>query len=117
MNRGKGFYKCVLLGLAAVAIVGFITMLLWNWLIPSIFNGRPITYLQTLGLLALVKIFSWTLFGKRHYSNGAHWKQRFKEKISGMSPEERERCKARMKEKWCTYEKYTSTSDKNTSNV
>ena len=38
-----------------VMVAGFslVTMLLWNWLIPDIFKGPAITYVQALGLLAL----------------------------------------------------------------
>ncbi len=36
-----------------VIAFGGVTMLLWNWLVPPIFNGPAITFLQALGLLAL----------------------------------------------------------------
>jgi hypothetical protein len=35
------------------AIVGYPTMLLWNWLVPSIFGLREINFGEALGLLLL----------------------------------------------------------------
>ncbi len=43
----------------AVAGLGQAVLHLWNWLMPSIFGLRPVTFGQALGLLAL----SWILFG------------------------------------------------------
>jgi hypothetical protein len=45
------------------------------------------------------------------------WKQRYHEKLSSMTPEERERFKARMREKWCYKEKSSSEGKSDTSNV
>ncbi len=52
---------------AAVA-AGFsaIVMLLWNWLMPAIFNLTTISFWQALGLLLLMRI----LFGKFHGRHG-----------------------------------------------
>lgn len=50
----------VLLGAAALVAFGFIVQLLWNWLMPGIFDLRPITYWEGLGILALSSI----LFGR-----------------------------------------------------
>ena len=41
------------------AVLGFIVMNLWNWLVPSVFGWHSITFWQALGLLVLSKI----LFG------------------------------------------------------
>lgn len=35
---------------------GWVTMLLWNWLIPAIFGLGTITFWQALGLIVLVKL-------------------------------------------------------------
>jgi hypothetical protein len=42
-----------------VAIGGAIVQQLWNWLLPSLFGWRQLTFWQALGLLALCRI----LFG------------------------------------------------------
>jgi hypothetical protein len=92
MKRGAMFLKCVVAVLVAVFIFAWITYLLWNWLVPVLFNGPAISYWQALGLLVLTKILFFGL-GGRHHSYGGHsrhqryWKQRFHEKMSSLSPE------------------------------
>ncbi len=68
---GKG------IGIAALAICGifvmsFLTMWLWNALIPQLFHGPTLDYWQTLGLLVLAKIF----FGGGHRGGHRGWKRR-----------------------------------------
>jgi hypothetical protein len=63
---------------------------LWNWLMPSIFGLRTITYWQALGLMAL----SWILFrgfrGPRF--SGGSWRHGvlMRERWGKMTPAERE---------------------------
>lgn len=105
------FAKCAALGLLAVTILGLITMVLWNWLVPVLFSGPVITYWQALGLLILSKILFWGWGGKGHYQakdSAPYWKHRFYEKFSNMPVDQREEFKRRMKEKWCNFEKKTS---------
>jgi hypothetical protein len=106
MKKGAVFLKCVLAVLAAVFFFAWITYLLWNWLVPVLFNGPIISFWQALGLLALTKILFFGLGGKRHCysdpSQQSHWKHRFYEKMSSLSPEEREAFKQKMRDKWCT---------------
>jgi hypothetical protein len=61
---------------------------LWNWLMPSIFGLRMITYWQALGLMVL----SWILFrGFRGPSMGrGAWRHGLRERWGRMSPAERE---------------------------
>lgn len=81
------------------------TMMLWNWLVPSLFNGPVINFWQTLGLLVLSKIFFSGFGGKKHKNGRCNenskwgWKHRMEEKMSGMSPEEKEQFKQRLKDK------------------
>ncbi len=56
----------ILLGIIVVVGLGFVIMLLWNWLMPMIFGLIKITYWQGLGLLALSSI----LFGRMGGGNG-----------------------------------------------
>ena len=59
-------------------------MLLWNWLMPSLFELQQINAVQALGLLVLTRI----LFGGfrgRHLYGGWRMRQRWKQ----MTPEER----------------------------
>ena len=84
---------------AMVALGGLAVMLLWNALMPAIFGLETITWIQSLGLLALSRI----LFGHksgfgggRHRRGGhGHWREKFAGKWAEMSDEEREAVKVR----------------------
>lgn len=98
-NRAARIAGWIVLGIFMIALMGSITMYLWNWLVPGLFNGPEITFLQTLGLLLLVKIITgiggmgrhrWGRHG--HYSSHM-WKQKWEQKMSGMSEEEKEKFK------------------------
>jgi hypothetical protein len=106
---------CVLFAL----LFGYVTMLLWNWLVPALFSGPVINFWQALGLLVLSKILFGSFGGGKHcgcgHRSGGHWKSRYYEKMSGMSPEDRERFKAKMKEKWCSRDRGTSGAESATS--
>lgn len=95
--------KWVVAGVFFLLLLGAVTMFLWNWLVPALFNGPQIGFIQALGLLLLSKILFSGWGGHRCRTGGAHaWKHRYYEKLASMSPEERERFKSRMREKWCT---------------
>ncbi|MGH9385818.1 MAG: hypothetical protein ACRD2N_16190 [Vicinamibacterales bacterium] len=51
-----------------IAFGGVVVLLLWNWLVPDIFNLRRLTFWEALGLLALCRI----LFGGFGKSAPAH---------------------------------------------
>ena len=78
--------------------VGYITMYLWNWLVPELFNGPVITFCQALGLLILSKIFFSGFKGRGrcccHHSHGS-WKEKMKEKWENLSDDERKNLKNR----------------------
>ena len=96
----------VLLGIFGLAAFGFITMYLWNWLIPELFNGPYLTFWQTIGLLVLSKIL-FSGFGKGGGHHGKPWRPYWKDRWDKMSPEDRERIKQKMKAKWCYREPET----------
>ena len=89
-----------------IAIGGEIVLQLWNWLLPSILGWRPITFWQALGLLALCRI----LFGGfgGHGSRGSRVRGRVADRLADrvdercqrMTPEERERFRQRMHERF-----------------
>jgi hypothetical protein len=118
MNKGLMILKWTVVCVLFVLVFGWVTMFLWNYLVPPIFNGPEINFWQSLGLLLLSKIL-FGGFGGKHWGghNAMHWKQRYHEKLSAMSPEERERFKAKMSEKWCYRDKSTSKENADTSNV
>jgi len=84
------------LGVAAMFGFTYVVMLLWNWLVPELFNGPVVGYWQTLGLLVLSKIiFSGIGGGKgdkshhsRKYSCGddfpkSRWRKKYDAKMNG----------------------------------
>ncbi|RMG61315.1 MAG: hypothetical protein D6722_19835 [Bacteroidetes bacterium] len=81
---------------AGFLIGGFLLTLVWNSLVPDLFGGPGITYLQALGLMFLTRLLTgnWDM-GRSHAGHHGPWRaafrQKMKEKMAGMSPEERER--------------------------
>jgi len=68
------FTGFILLRIGLIILVLFITMFLWNSLIPVLFHGPVISFWQTAGLIILSKIF-FTVFvpgggGHRHDNRG-----------------------------------------------
>ncbi|HZK97367.1 MAG TPA: hypothetical protein VFC67_24405 [Prolixibacteraceae bacterium] len=61
-----------LLGLGAIGLFVFITMLLWNWLVPLLFHGPVVTYWQAAGLIVLSKI----IFSGFGHGGGGHDRRR-----------------------------------------
>jgi hypothetical protein len=81
-----------------IAIGGEVVLLLWNWLVPSIFGWREITFWQAVGILALCRI----LFGRfgGHASCRRNIRGRIAERWGHMTPEERERFRQGMRTRW-----------------
>src|SRR5256884_6072099 len=73
------------------AIGGGVVMLLWNWLAPTLFGLRLVTFWQAIGLLALCRI----LFGGFGLGGGGHRNSRRR-----MEGRIRERVRERMAERW-----------------
>jgi len=121
MNKGWRILKWTavgILGILFVLLFGWVTMSLWNWLVPALFNGPVLTYWQAMGLLVLSKILLGGFGGhKGGHRGGMYWKRHYYKRFSSMSPEERERFKERMREKWCYREKPASGENTGTSNV
>jgi hypothetical protein len=85
-----------------IFLVVFIIMLLWNAIVPDLFHGPVISYWQAAGLLLLSKLLFGGFRGRPH-RNGWHrerWRRRFEEKLSAMTPEEKEKY---FKERWNRY--------------
>ena len=113
MKRRNWIAKIALivpLVLLAIAAFVYVTMSLWNWLVPDLFHGPLITFWQALGLLVLSKII-FSGFAKRHHGYGGHWRPYWKQRWTSMSDEDRERFKQKMKEKWCGWAENPSTQN------
>jgi len=81
--------------LAFIAIGGEVVLHLWNWLLPTLFGWRQITFWQAIGLLALCRILFGGLGG--HGSGRSNFRRRMAERREQMTPEERERFRQGMR--------------------
>ncbi len=90
-----------------IAIGGEIVLQLWNWLLPTLFGWRQITFWQAVGILALCRI----LFGGfgRHGFQRSNFRRRMAERWERMTPEERKRFRQGMRER-CGFGPSTSES-------
>ena len=79
-----------------IALGGEIVHLLWNWLMPALFGWPAITFWQALGLMALCRIL-FGGFGGRGFARGRH---RMGERWDRMTPEERERFRHHLRERF-----------------
>lgn len=97
-HRAVRLFGIAVLALAAIALFGFIFMWLWNWVVPPVIGWHTVTYWQALALLVIGKI----LFGGFRGGHGRHWswRRRMRAKWEGMTPEEREKFREAMRQRW-----------------
>ena len=100
--QGRMIMVGIICASVAVVVLPLATMLLWNALVPSLFKGPSVTFVQALGLLVLSHIL---LRGGRcwHWGHGGRherWRKRFEEKLESLSPEERERFRDVLGRRW-----------------
>jgi hypothetical protein len=83
-----------------VAAAGFVTMSLWNWLVPVLFQGPALNFWQTLGLLLLSRILfgGWGRGGRgRAWARRRNmWKHKLETRMAGLTPEEQEKFRQKM---------------------
>jgi hypothetical protein len=81
-----------------VGVVGWVTMSLWNWLLPGLFGWKLITFWQAIGLVILARL----LFGGMRGPGGGRqrWRHRMEERWQHMTPEEREEFQREMGSRW-----------------
>jgi len=93
MDRKWKFLKIALLVLLGIAVLGWIVMSLWNWLLPSLFAGaQQIDYLRAIGLLVLCRILFGGFRGRGGW-HGGHHRRRWEQ----MTEEEKEKFKDGMR--------------------
>lgn len=122
MNKSGKIVKVIILSIVGVCIVFGVlvgTMYLWNWLVPTLFNGPVINFWQTLGLLALSRI----LFGRwgggckhKHKHAAGPGKHYWKERWNNMNADEREKFRQKLKDKWCYRQEDTPVQNPGTAN-
>ena len=89
--------KFVVFAALFVALAGYVTMRLWNWLVPELFHGPAISLAQTYGLLLLSRLLVGFRGGHGGWAARRHaWKQRIAAKMEHLSPAERESLRAKM---------------------
>lgn len=95
MLKALKFVAVVAVGML---LLGYVVMALWNVLVPDIFHGPLITFWQAVGMLFLshVLLRGWGPCSHAHGWRRDRWKHRFEEKLSAMTPEERDK----FKEEW-----------------
>jgi hypothetical protein len=89
MTRGMKMLVIAPVAIAGMALFMFLggeaVKLLWNWLAPSIFGLRPLTFWEALGMLALCRILFGGIAGRglagasRHRSNED--RERFRRRV------------------------------------
>jgi len=98
--RGRRFarvLKFVVIALAAAAVMSFVVMRLWNWVVPPVLGLHAIGYWQALALLALARIlFGGFRRGFGGFGPGMHWRRRMMDRWAQMTPEEREKFRVGM---------------------
>jgi hypothetical protein len=94
IKKGLMFF---LFFLAMLLLVGFIVMGLWNNILVAVLGVKAITFVQALGMLLLSKILFGGFRGNCGGRGRQQWKMRWQEKMSNISPEEKEKFKAEWK--------------------
>ena len=70
-----------ILGLGFITLAVFLTMSLWNALIPSLFHGPVLSFWQTAGLFLLSKILLTGVAPGGHSGHGRReWRRKYHEK-------------------------------------
>ncbi len=83
--------KMLLMGIVIIALFSVVVMLLWNWLMPTIFGLKVITIWEAAGLFALARILFSPFWGGRphHRHMHHHGRNQIMEKWRKMSQSER----------------------------
>lgn len=95
--------KFAIMFVGFIALMIYVVMSLWNWLMPEIFDLPIISFWQAAGLLILSKIlFGFGMKGKRcGHDHGPPWRNHWRKKWENMPEEQREKWKQRFADKWC----------------
>lgn len=94
--------------LAVTAVKAGLVMWLWNELIPTLFHGPVVNFLQAFGLLILAKLFVGFGFHGHKFGGGGPWGRhkmhRLHERMQHMTPEEREKMREKLHKRWGHWE-------------
>lgn len=81
------FFPPLIVG--GLVLFGFVTMALWNALLPGIFGLPVISFWQAAGLLILARLFFGGGPAKWHNHREPHLNSELRNKIKNMSPEQK----------------------------
>jgi hypothetical protein len=99
MNMAKKWIAIIILAPIAIVLFtligGELVMHLWNWLLPTLFGWRQITFWQAIGLLALCRILFGGVSGRGFHRS--RFRRRMDERWGRMTPEEREKFRRGMR--------------------
>jgi hypothetical protein len=70
-----------ILGLGFIILAIFITMSLWNWLIPTLFHGPVLTFWQTAGVFLLSKILLTGVAPGPQNHGKKDWRKKYNDKF------------------------------------
>ena len=87
------------------AVMSYVVMLLWNWLMPAVFGLGLISFWQAAGMLIFAKLLFG--FGRGGWGHGSHWghqrhsywKTKMEERLKNMTPEDREKFRSEWKQR------------------
>ena len=105
-NRKMWIGKAIVFGALLFVLLGLVTQFLWNFIMPDIFGLPVINFWQGIAMFLLAKLIFGFGGGRGKWSGyrNHQWKREWVEKYSKLSPEDRERFKQKMKDKWCSWE-------------
>lgn len=98
VTKGVKIFFFILLGIGIFLLVGYVFMLLWNWLMPDLFGLPTVDYWKAFGILVLAKL----LFGFGSHGSGG-------DKKKSRKGRERAACRNRVsdrKDKWAYYDRF-----------
>lgn len=93
-------------------LIGYIIMLLWNWLMPEIFGLTTINYWQAVGIIILAKFLFGGFRSRRSGKRYGKFRSRFNEKYKAKYGETSKRDFT----KWKFYDEYWEEEGKNAYN-
>lgn len=107
-GRGRRFLWKAPLFLIAILAKGGVVFWLWNALIPDLFHGPEVTYLQALGLMVLAKLLvgfgggPFGRFGRPHGGPRGFGRHRHHlgHKWKNMSHDERHKLREELRKRW-----------------
>lgn len=106
-----------------VLVIGTAVMIVWNILMPEIFNLPYITFGQAIGLTVLCRLLTGSFRTGMSHNGGDSWeiKQKMWEKWGQMTPEEREKWKTEWRAR-CSHRrpigwKITESQDQNNDQI